>query len=218
MDECEWTRYGRVAKISIEKGIHKEYYRKILNEKYIQEGRSDIEKGRDYKYYCGAVYKSDIKCIERLIKSFNDVYSEKYVDFDMRKSTYSYEYKMKLNDPGFMNNKGEMLVLNPNVSKVSIRLSNARCYQKIYKDKGRTYQLQMPAFFLQAMAYSLHKEQEVEGESNGVIFGFYSFANRYSVAQSKILSAKILFGATDYPHYLESYYSLTKEISSNDFE
>ena len=222
MRDCGWTRYGREAKLSIEKKLYKKYYYKNLKEVYSQvdipNGKYNVKIDRDYKYYCGGPYHSNIGSIIKLIKSFNDVYSDKYTDMDMRRSTYSDKYKLKLNDPSYMYNKGEMQVINPVVSEIEERLTNARCYQKIYKEKGITKQLQMPAYFLQGIAYVLHEEQEKEGMSNGMLFGFHSYATRYTIARGKLISAKILYGATDFPHYLESYYSLAKEMSMNDFD
>ena len=89
---------------------------------------------------------------------------------------------------------------------------------------------QLPAYFLQSIAHSVHslndkpdKDGVIRDVKKSLLFGnehkkllFYlSVAKRYEVAKDKLIEAR---NSIELPHYVESYYSLTKEIQTNIFK
>ena len=194
MEKCEWTKYGKVAKVSC-----------------IELKSNIIIPKKSYQNYLRNIYKCNKNDVDAMIESFNNVYKDyQLTDNNMRKDTYAhYEVSNSFNKEDVLNNN-----------------KNARPYQKIENNK----QKQFPAYFLQSIAHSVHTLNDnpdndgiVRDVSNDYIFGnkhkkllyFISVAKRYATAKSKLIHAR---DSIELPHYIESYYSLTKEISTNIFK
>ena len=87
-------------------------------------------------------------------------------------------------------------------------------YQKTYNGSYAIKQLQVPAYFMQSIAYAQH-----DGIFNSLIFKTKRFASIYYNSRNKLIDCAAPWAGKimDYPHYLESYFSLTKELEVNDF-
>ena len=193
MEKCEWTKYGRVATLSC-----------------IEIKNSITKPEKSYEMFLKKVYKCNRSKINIMIEEFNGIYKDyQIIDNNMRKDTYSHYEEIK--------NFKKKDILENN--------KNARPYQKIVDNK----QYQLPAYFLQSIAHSVHslndkpdKDGVIREVKKVLIFGnehkrllfFLSVAKRYEIAKDKLINAR---NDIELPHYIESYYSLSKETQINIF-
>lgn len=187
MEECEWTKYGRVAIKSIEKDIKPK----------LKERDSNLEKN-DYVTFIKKKYNSDIKKISTLIRELNGIYIDVV---GMRRDTYDFN---KNSDYETILSMYDSLIMG----------DYTKPYQKAYNDSYAIKQLQVPAYFMQSIAYAKH-----DGIFNSLIFKTKRFASKYNNSRTKLIDCAAPWAGKimDYPHYLESYFSLTKELEVNDF-
>ena len=187
MEECAWTRYGRVAIKSIEKDIKPK----------LKEKDSNLEKN-DYITFIKKKYNSDIKKISTLIRDLNEIYIDVV---NMRKDTYDFN---KNSDYETILSMYDSLIMG----------DYTKPYQKTYNGSYAIKQLQVPAYFMQSIAYAKH-----DGIFNSLIFKTKRFASKYYNSRTKLIDCAAPWAGKimDYPHYLESYFSLTKELEVNDF-
>ena len=68
---------------------------------------------------------------------------------------------------------------------------------------------QLPEHFMQLLAYAM------ANEAWGQFILVFNVAPRYQLAKFNIIRSGI--GGLEHPHYVESYYVLSKHISSNQF-
>ena len=226
MEECEWTRYGRTAKLSVNS---------IKNK--IPSNFSPIYDpyGSYYKLWLKYSYKSNSFAVNNVIYMLNGVYDD---NRHMRDETYSYDSKLTFSG-GINYSQNELNKLNEEIRYIDIKklddfvFDYSRPYQKNEKDIIGYIQTQTPAYLMQSIAGAMHimindnGEIKKQGEDN-TFLGSKVKDNQYRFIKTKMshsgLGAKwsvLLSGgplnALETPHYLESYYSLTKEINTTDF-
>ena len=221
MEECEWTKYGTVAKKSIEKEI-----------KPKTKGFTGPLSYNHYYTYVANTYKTNIFMIDSTINSFNSIFW--FHQNNMR--NYAYEF---CNDYVYYDNS---------YSFEKTLGFYAKAYQKYVKlDNGRIAERQMPAFVMQTIANAVHgkvpewkkrngqnvieirdQDENVERnilfkrikltENQAVLYDakFASFG--MGASKLSMLIGEGLFKAIDHPHYLETYYTLSKEITTLDFK
>ena len=85
---------------------------------------------------------------------------------------------------------------------------NTKPYQKISVTNWYNLDYQTPAYFMQYLAFAM------KGDLSG--FGFWKakFNRRYIKAKEDVVNYKDMIKS---PHYLESYYLITKRIDINCF-
>ena len=226
MEDCGWTRYGRTAKLSVNN---------IKNK--IPSNFSPIYDpyGSYYKLWLKYSYKSNSFAVNNVIYMLNGVYDD---NRHMRDETYSYDSKLTFSG-GINYSQNELNKLNEEIRYIDIKklddfvFDYSRPYQKNEKDILGYIQTQTPAYLMQSIAGAMHTmindngEIKKQGEDN-TFLGSKVKDNQYRFIKTKMahsgLGAKwsvLLSGgplnALETPHYLESYYSLTKEINTTDF-
>ena len=227
MEECKWTRYGRVAKVSIENKTHK--YIKQLAQGYsynpseiIDETPIDSSKV-PYRMYVVRDYKSSKARVDNIVTLFNGVYRDKT---NMRKETY--EYSIWSVD---YSSEEEL-------KKGLATFAKPYQFYRVYNDRAAQLnwcrQYQMPAYFMMNFANAVHEYfVKKDDYGNFVIDEEIDRTEFINKKQNEFINAKMGFSylgakwyslyaegmhkVIDMPHYLESYYTLSKEISNIDF-
>ena len=213
MEKCEWTKYGRTGNVSINN------IQSIMYNNYINYRIGTIER------YITDKYHTNPKSVENIITGFENLYNDKS---NMRKESYEFieDGESSFADYDYEDDLKEVVGYY------------AKPYQKYSWDQcstGEYYyrQQQMPAYFMQTITNSLHY---VGRSYNGVVAtdeGTGKIINKTAENKSKFiftiplrktanLKTKFLidegvFKVIDYPHYLESYYYLTKNMNAIDF-
>ena len=213
MEECEWTRYGRVAKKSITSLKSKILnYNNNANPTLIHNIQSISSIDRFVKY----TYKTNLNSITNIVKSFNNMYEDKS---KMRYDSYQYVKTNGIEDFAVFKNENEY--------KKGLAFY-AKPYQKYIKDKnGTIYQYQMPAYVMQSITNAIHDKVSEWKEENGVKHIIVRdqepkpvmSENQWTFKDAVLANDKLqssawemfvgegLFKAIDYPHYTESYYA-----------
>ena len=213
MEECEWTKYGRTAAISINDSKF------IMYNNYINYGIGTVER------YISDQYYTKPKSIEKIITAFTNLYNDKK---NMRQESYEFieDGESSFADYDYEDNLKEVVAYY------------AKPYQKYSWEQcstGEYYyrQKQMPAYFMQTLTNSLHyagrgfdgtiDTNEETGEvldksaDNKLKFVLSIPLRKTANLKTKFLIDEGIFKIIDYPHYVESYYYLTKNISTVDF-
>ena len=93
---------------------------------------------------------------------------------------------------------------------------NAKPYQKINTSGEDIIEYQMPAYFMQYIAYCMHGGFPILiWDNTDIGFATVALAKRYSNPRKIIKDRN---GLIKFPHYLETYYLLTKRIIAIDFK
>lgn len=226
MEACQWTKYGRTASVSLNNIIHNEKGLSLAGFNYKTSHEFDEYSMpiTNYERYLFSKYLGNNKSISQIIKEFNSIYDNKD---SMRRETYFSSSDLNINK----------------IYKYNTKIANnAKPYQKIVNE-NISYQVQTPAYFMQNVAHSMHeyKDKATSNSSDNtetdsdpdpgsqqlaeydVIFGnknkkefyFLPLAKRYETAKNKIIDVR---NHVEYPHMLESYYTLSKEITTTDFK
>ena len=190
MEECEWTRYGRTAKLSIEGKV-----------------KPVITKDKEYYEYIKNQYKSNILLVDGTIASFNSMFPN--TKNAMRKDTYTFNYLNPIN-----------YTITDSIYDNIVRIpDNAKPYQKILLNihhQTPAYFMQCVAAGMHE--YNENGERiEIFGiNKNKIDLAATKFGYRYTIPKLTTL----ITGGTGFienPHMLESYYALSKEINTTDF-
>ena len=220
MEECEWTRYGRTAKYSIEKDIKPALIHFI----------GPIQNKHYYNYILDD-YKSNKAAVDIVITAFNGMYDDKN---NMRNESYSYDNKVGKVDIKYKTKED----LEENILYYA---EYTKPYQKNNFHKGlfnsNYIQNQMPAYLMLSIANSMHSyikdkdtgEYRLQNNNKKYLgqdvsenqyilltskFGFNSLGAKWSL----VVTGSPIVNGVEYPHYLESYYTLTKKVSTLDFQ
>ena len=233
MEKCEWTKYGRVAILSVND---------VKNNIPSNFSTYYDPYGSYYKLWLKYNYNSNLFVVNTIIKLLQGVYDYQYSApgdrNHMRQETYSYDSRLiRSGNANYSND--EIKKLNEEINYIDIKVLDdfifeySKPYQKNYKGLFGYSQKQIPAYLMQSIASAMHtmindngkiKEQ---GEDNSFL-GAKVKDNQYRFIKTKMAHSGIgskwsvlLSGgplnALETPHYLESYYSLTKELSTNSF-
>lgn len=261
MEECEWTKYGRVAKLSIKNEIYNRFVDKVKiydyqTAKYSNptSNPSDARYPFDmikmsYMNYVTKKYNTNLFAINTIISSFNSMFTDKT---NMRNEAYRYvdnyvDYAENDNalekGLGFYSKVYQKYnILNAEIMTRTSRKTkdNVSIPIKIKR------QYQMPAFVMQNVANAVHakvpewKERngirviEIRNQNEGIERNVGPFNIELKENEAVLFDVKFAkwgmfvskwsmligegkFKAIDYPHYLESYYTLSKEITTTDF-
>ena len=147
--------------------------------------------------FINETYKGNTQTIRDIVDSFNEIFEDD--PENMRYSAYTF------NDNDYV----YMHFSDLTVSK------NVKPYQKIVTIGEENIQYQMPAYFMQYIAYAMHDGFHIlEHDNTDISFAFTSFTKRYSSQRKNIKENNNLIQT---PHYVETYYYLTKNISIVDF-
>ena len=186
--EFGWTKYGQETHISIEKDITKKLYGPQLNHSYYE--------------YIFNIYKSNIAIADAATTGLGAMYLGTN---NMRRDTYDFGLN-------FFN-----VTLKPIYD-----LFDAE-YTKPFQKKLINIQQQTPAYLMMNIAYAMHEKDEngnitkiLNKNINQLNFAKRHFANEFQVAKLSLLFGSLL-GEMEKPHYVESYYTLTKEVSALSF-
>ena len=95
--------------------------------------------------------------------------------------------------------------------------NNVKPFQKIDRNtRPAPSQYQMPAYFMQYLAYAMHGGFPlIIADSSDAGFFFAKFTNKYINLKDTVIDRKNLIVLS---HYLETYYLLTKKISTIYFK
>ena len=179
--------------------------------------------------YVKNYYKSNEMARDAVILAFNGMYDDKT---NIRSESYSYDNKVGQAEIKYK-------VEDKFVDEILFKSEYTNPYQKYVFNNGYI-QNQMPAYLMMSIANSMHTYIKVKDKDTGEIyyrkqlknkkylikddvpenqytllttkFGFNSWGAKWSLVGASA------FNAVEYPHYLESYYSLTKELSTVDFK
>ncbi len=220
MKECNWTRYGRVAIKSIENDV------KPALKQFI----GPIQNKHHYNYIIDD-YKSNKAAVDIVIIAFDGMYDDKN---NMRNDSYTYDNKVGKADIKYKTKED----LEENILYYA---EYTKPYQKNNFHKGlfksNYIQNQMPAYLMLSIAYSMHSyikdkdtgeyrlqnnnkkflDQDVSENQYILLtsrFGFNSWGAKWSL----VATGSPIINGVECPHYLESYYTLTEEISTLDFK
>ena len=188
MTKCNWTKYGRTASISF--NINKAKIETIVkNEKKYDTLHYDWTTTKRFINE----YKGNKETIESIVNSFNSIFENDYSN--MRYDTYDF-------------GKDCYAQISKAPSAEWIIPDNTKPYQKIYVTNMYNLDYQMPAYFMQYLSFAMHGAFPS--------FGFWkaSFNKRFTRTKDIIVEKKELIQD---PHFLESYYLVTKKISIIDF-
>ncbi len=219
MEECNWTKYGRVATMSVEKDI----VPRLKKDK-------NLTQDNDYCKYLISKYKSNKGAVDIVISSFNGMYNDKT---NMRSDSYSYDNKVGKKNIEYKTKK-EL------EDDILFYAEYTKPYQKNDLNKNKYVQNQMPVYLFMSVANSMHgqiKDKDSNGneyyrkqrndkkylaqtvwENQYILlttkFGFNSWGAKWSL----VITGSPVVNGVEYPHYLETYYSLTKEMTTLDFK
>ena len=210
MNKCGWTKYGRTAILSFNSSI-KEIEKIINNTSKNNTTHLNLSNTKKFIY---ETYNGNKQTIKDIIDSFNGIFEDNS-DY-MRYSTYTFD-----------DNTYIIITKAPSVVEDSMPRF-VKPYQKIVKQEDKFYfnEYQMPAYFMQYISYCMHEKDnngnkvfEIPGIANlnQIKFVMSIFNTRYKKAQERLRDAAI-YKLIETPHYLESYYCLTKKININDFK
>ena len=209
MEECEWTKYGRVAIKSLndiihnEKGLSLTVYNYKIRHEYAMS--SLITSNERFLY---SVYNGNSIIVDKVIEEFSNIYVNKIND--MRRDTYTYN-----NDYEYYENASFDSIMRDIAGYNKYSLP----YLKREKDGHRIKLVQMPAYFMNVVAGGMHNNNNY-GEVrtfpilNRAQIKFTQLAKRYVSAREQLVNSS---SKIEMPHYLESYCILTKEINITDF-
>ena len=195
MSKCGWTKYGRTAKISfnnnksnIDTIIRNENKYSTIHYDWINTKR-----------FINEQYTGDTKTIEDIVDSFNSIFES-----DPENMRYS-AYKFGNDD----------YILSQEYLTEPIIPLNTKPFQKREIIGGIPGQYQMPAYFMQYLAFVMHDGFNILGQDIfDLNFLLAKFNKKYSSAQQVLIRKKDIIQP---PHYLETYYLLTKSVSIIDF-
>ena len=197
MKGCGWTKYGRPATLSFNSK------KKRIEDIVKSESKYDIT---NTKKFINETYNGNTQTIRDIVDSFNEIFEDD--PENMRYSAYTFD------DSDYLISRDYLT--EPIIPK------NTKPYQKI--DSNQLRQYQMPAYFMQYIAYCMHENDdngnrvfEIPGIANlnQVGFAFAALVKRYNSQRELIRDRSDLIQC---PHYLEPYYLLTKTICINDFK
>ena len=191
MKDCNWTKYGRTATISFNSNKYE------IDEIIKREDKYRINRSVT-KDYIHNQYKGNTETIKDIVGSFNKIFEDD--PENMRYSAY------KFNDDDY----ASMYFSDLTVPK------NTRPYQKLDTIGEESIQYQMPAYFMQYIAYCMHGGFSlIIADSSDAGFFFEQFSKKYINTKNALIDQKKLILL---PHYLETYYLLTKKIILLDFK
>ena len=198
MSKCGWTKYGRTAKISFN-GNKSNIDRIIRNENKYSTIHYDWT---TTKRFINEQYIGDTKTIESIVDSFNSIFEDE--PDNMRYDAY-------------LINNNDFVILHSSQEVIELPMpKNVKPYQKINTSGEDIIEYQMPAYFMQYLAYAMHSGFPlIVADSTQAGFLFTNFAKKYIKTKNVIMIQKNKIVSS---HYLESYYLLTKRISIIDFE
>ena len=197
MSLCNWTKYGRTAKLSF--NSNKSNIDTIIrNESKYSTIHYDWT---NTKRFINEQYNGNTKTIEDIVSSFNSIFENNYDD--MRYDAY-------------IRNNNDYVILHASQQVIEAAMPrNVKPYQKIDTSGEDIIEYQTPAYFMQYIAYSMHGGFPlIIADSTQAGFFFASFTNKYSKTKEIVVKEKSLIVV---PHYLEIYYLLTKKISITNF-
>ena len=143
------------------------------------------------KRFINETYLGNTQTIRDIIGSFNGIFEDD--PENMRNSAYTFND----NDYVYMH-FSDLTVPN-----------NVKPYQKIDTVGEENIEYQMPAYFMQYLSFAM------KSKLNSAGFWLAQF-NRRCLGTKSIIVDRNAYIQT--PHYLESYYYLTKKMSVNDFK
>lgn len=224
MEECGWTRYGRVAKLSIKK--EKAYYQSKLD---INSYYNLLNFLRTYKG------NPDVPIV--ISNAMSNVYKDKK---SMRYEAYEFEDETLLYD----NQRNEIERWKSFYGSAYQKIDSENVKQITKNNRNvivRRVQKQMPAYLTMSIANAMHGKVPYWDNENGkrvlkireqsenerlffiikvtenqkALFKVPLCNNRLNNARNKIVFNS---GDIQHPHYLESYYILTKMIKGQAFK
>ncbi len=198
MSLCNWTKYGRTAKLSF--NSNKSNIDTIIrNENKYSTIHYDWTNA---KKFINEQYTGDTKTIEDIVNSFNDIF--KANPNNMRYDAYTFG-----ND--------DYVILHNSQEVIELPMSkNVKLYQKINTSGEDIKEYQMPAYFMQYLAYCMHGGVNlIIADSSDTGFFFTKFTNKCINPKDTVINRKDLIVL---PHYLETYYLLIKKIIPINFE
>ena len=225
MKDCGWTRYGRDASVSVKNEYYKNYDSLNISISVDTNKNPIIKNYALYKFL--TAYNGNPQVPKSIEDGFNEIFEDKK---NMREEAY-----LKAESITFLEHKG----VSPNNTLYIYTLpyqKNEKKGEKIVKKGDNTYEMeeyeqeQRPAFLFQVIASAMH-EYSVNRETGERVknaFGNKTYLmgvplpKKYSKARMKVilntdpLRLNAIF--IIHPHYLESYYSLTKMIETTDFK
>lgn len=187
-------------------------------------------------------YKSNLFAVNAVITLLQGVYDYQYSAVgdknNMRNETYSYDSRLtRSGNANYTYN--DIKKLDEKIEYINIKDLNDFIfeYSKPYQNNENSIfgysQTQTPAYLMQCLAGAMHSKINdhgvirEQGKDNDFL-GTKVTDNQYRFIRTKMaysgIGAKwsvLLAGgplnAVETPHFLESYYSLTKNVSLNDF-
>ena len=225
MEECEWTKYGRVAGKSIKTEYGKNFDR--LNIHVSVTGANNSIRITNYNLYSFlSDYKGNPEVPISIAKGFNEIFNNKS---QMRYESYANEDTSSfLYSKGVDPNNGMPINTLPYQHFSKIREISTKQGEMTYKKEVYLH-YQKPAFLFQYVASSMHTyfvnrnngEKERNELGNKLRLVSVSLPPKYNVARNKLIidtePLRRNFIYIENPHYLESYYTLTKMINITDF-
>ena len=146
------------------------------------------------KDYINNQYKGNTETIKEIVESFNSIFEDD--PENMRYSAYQF------NDDDYVILHNSQQVIEAPMPK------NTKSYQRIDTSGEDIIEYQMPAYFMQYIAFTRR------GTIASAGFFIAGFNKRYLAAKNALINNRSFMES---PHLLETYYLLTKHIVTNDF-
>ena len=190
MEECEWTKDGRILSMSFNGNKYNIETMLRSEEKF----RFTDYNETNIKKFINGTYVGNQDTTKAVVDSFNSIFEDDYAN--MRYSAYKY----KSNDYVILHSSRQLIELP--------MPRNVKPYQKIDMAGEDIIELQMPAYFMQYISFTR------QGGMSGPGFYIAQFSKRYMNSKSILIDKRSYL---EHPHMLETYYLLSKRISHSNF-
>ena len=199
MRDCGWTKYGRTATISFNSN------KKKIENVVRSESKYDLlhYNWTNTNKFINETYKGNTQTIRDIVGSFNSIFEDD--PKNMRYSAYTF-------------NEDNYVLVSENFITELPMPRNVKPFQKIIRDTNsvKISEYQMPAYFMQYIAYVQHGGFEIFGtDIFDAGFVIADFNSRYLKSKNVLINKKNYIQS---PHYLEVYYLISKKISIIDFK
>ena len=209
MEKCNWTKYGRTATQSFNEKVKSKKEAAFVNYYY---SHYTTDYNSEVNHFSYIIYDGSRENSNVVSDALSDIFEN---NSNMRREAYTFD--------------DECLITNF-IADEDMSDANRNRYVKPYQKNHtvgidgtefRIKQYQMPAYFMHVIAGAMHTSNNTGITINpfSTLFNKASIiatplSEKYKVAQGKIVenNSKITI-----PHYLESYYVLTKNVAIKDF-
>ena len=219
MEECEWTKYGRTASLSVNSEHAKNRSKLGINHYYSSADDTYLYSNSKLKKFLDN-YNGDSVVVKKQIV---DVFTNIFMTNNMRKESYEY-------------NKLEYLYREYSNHSISKNASPFQYTDKTYSimdidsigglpkniEKQKVYvNYQMPEYLFEIIANAMHENDDngnktfFSGMINKAKLAAVILSKKYAIPRNKMIEfIKYLID----PHYVESYYALSKMIDTINFK